>query len=337
MPVPPFKLASALKSGLAPLYLVSGDETLLVEECCDDILARARKDGFAERDVVHVDANYDWQMLREQTGSLSLFSERRIYDLRVPPKQLGRPAADALGDYLSRATDDTLVLIRSGRLDPGQRKSAWFKAIDKAAVVVLVWPISAAELPKWLDARCRRVGLQLDRDALTFLSARVEGNLLAAAQEIEKLWLLAGKGQVDVDTVKAAVIDASHYDSFDAVDAAMAQQSRRLRHILKVLRQEDVAPLAVLGALTSQLGRLRDGNARGLPPERARVVASASARLSGADLDELLQLAMVVDQQVKGMCDGDTWQTLETMFLLLAGATGLRPMARQLHHLRRDA
>lgn len=319
MPTRPTDLARQLERGLAPVYLVSGDETLLVQECCDDILRAARARGFSEREIVDVDRRYQWAGLREQTASLSLFAERRIFDLRVPPKQLDRQASDALRAYLEHPADDTLLLLRTERLDPGQRRSAWFKAIERKGVAVLVWPVSVAELPRWLDARCRKAGLRLEREALAFLSARVEGNLLAAVQEVEKLRILDPPQPLTLQTVQAAVVDASHYDSFDAIDAALAQQMRRVRHVVSVLRQEGVQPLALLGALTMQLKRLQSGVAGGMPPQRVRAFEAARRRLDERRIERMLSLATVADQQVKGMCEGDAWRTLEDMLLLLAG------------------
>jgi DNA polymerase III subunit delta len=335
MQVRPADLGRQLVAGLAPMYLISGDETLLVQECCDDVIARARADGFNEREIIDADKSYDWRTLREQTGSLSLFSAKRIFDIRVPASQFGREASTALREWLARPLADTLILIRSGRLDAKQRKSVWYKDIEKSGVVVQVWPVAAAELPAWLDQRSRKAGLSLDRRALDFLAARVEGNLLAAVQEIEKLRMLDMPSPMSAEAVRAAVADASHYDSFDAVDAALAQQSRRLHHIVGVLRAEGLAPLAVLGALMSQVHRLQAGFPGGMPPQRARIFERARARLSVADLEQLVHLGAVVDQQVKGMREGDSWQTLETMFLLLAGERGMLGMTRRLDALRR--
>jgi DNA polymerase III subunit delta len=335
MQVRPADLERHLGAGLAPIYLIAGDETLLVQECCEQILDCARGAGFAEREVVDVDKGYDWATLRQQTGSLSLFSRRRVFDLRVPPGQFGRGASDALREWLARPVEDTLLLIRSERLDGQQRNSAWFKAIERSGVVVLVWPVTPGELPAWLDQRCRRVGLRLERDALAFLAARVEGNLLAAVQEIEKLRMQELPSPIGIEAVRAAVADASHYDSFDALDAALAQQSRRLHHIVGVLRAEGVAPLNLLGAIGAQVQRLRTGAAVRMPQPKARVFESARARLSAHDLDTLAHLGAVVDQQVKGMREGDPWQTLETMLLLLAGESRLRPLMRNVDALRR--
>jgi DNA polymerase III subunit delta len=335
MPLRPAELARHLGAELAPCYLIAGDEPLLVQECCDDVIAAARRRGFADREVVDVDKNYDWGTLREQTGAMSLFSARRLHDLRVPQALLNREASEALRAWLARPVPDTVLLIRTGRLDGAKRNSAWFREIERAGVVVLVWPVSSGELPGWLDQRCRKAGLTLDRQALAFLAARVDGNLLAAVQEIEKLRLQDLPAPVTLDAVRAAVLDASHYDSFDAVDAALAGETRRLHHIVSVLRAEGNAALAVLGALMLQVHRLRTPGNERLPPQRARVIERARARLAAADLDELVQLAVVVDQQVKGMREGDPWQTLESMFLLLAGERRLRPMLARVDMLRR--
>jgi DNA polymerase-3 subunit delta len=322
--VRPHELGRHLEGELAPVYLISGDEPLIVQEACDDLLASARKNGYTEREVVSVETGYRWSSLVEAAGSMSLFSERRILDLRVPPKRFDREASDVLRAYLENPPDDVLILLRTERLDPGQRRSAWFKAIDATGVVVLVWPLGPQELPRWLSQRCRRAGIELSRDALARLQARVEGNLLAAVQEIDKL-VLAGLPQpVSAQALDAAVLDASHYDAFDLVDGALGGQGPRVKHMVRVLKAEGVAPLAVLGAVVSQLRRLLTDARGGVPPQRQRLINDAKRRLDRRTLEALLNEASGVDQQVKGMVNGDPWQGLEDLMLKLAGARTLR-------------
>ena len=324
MQVRPHEFGRHLEGQLAPIYLICGDEPLIVAEACDDLLARAKAEGYTERDAVAVETGYRWSSLFESAGSMSLFAERRILDLRVPPKKFDREASDVLRAYLEKPVDDVLVLLRSERLDPGQRRSAWFKAIESRGVVVLAWPLGSGELSRWLAQRCRRAGIELSRDALARLQARVEGNLLAAVQEIDKL-ALAGLAQpISAEALDAAVLDASHYDAFDLVDGALGGQSARVRHMVRVLKAEGVAPLAVLGAVVSQLRRLLTDARGGVPPQRQRLINDAKRRLDRRALEELLVDAARVDQQVKGMLNGDPWQGLEDLMLTLAGVQTLR-------------
>ena len=328
MQVRPTELARHLETKLEPVYLVSGDETLIVEESCDAIVARARRDGFSERTVLG-EGSFEWSALAEAANSLSLFAERRVLDLRLPAKAFDKTAAQAIESYLDRATGDTLLLLRTERLEPRQRDGAWFSRIDEAGVVVLVWPVTGSELPRWLAARCRARGIELERAALEFLSESIEGNLLAAAQEIEKLCLLDLPQPISLEALRDAVLDASRFDAFDLIDAALAGDAARVHRVVDVLREVGAQPLAVLGLLASFVRRLATGQRFGMPPQRAKRFEAARARLDAGALETALDLAATIDWQVKGAALGDPWQTLETQCLLLAGAaTWPRPAIR---------
>jgi len=319
MPIQPEALERALERGLAPAYLVAGDETLLVEESCDAIIARARAAGFSERQIIQADSAFEWHRLAEAASSLSLFAERRIIDLRLPVKKLDKEAGEAIAEYLTRATGDTLLLVRTEQLDKRKRDAAWFSRLDQGGVVVLIWPVSADKLPGWLAARCRKAGIALARDALAFLADSIEGNLLAAAQEIEKLRLLDLEQPISLDALRAAVQDASYFDGFDLLDAALAGDGPRVRHIVYVLREQGVEPLAVLGLFGYGIRRLVNKVAGGAPPQRLRLEEAARRRLGESDLAAAVTLSQIVDRQVKGAALGDAWQTLECLALRLAG------------------
>jgi len=323
MAVRPQDLARELARGLKPVYLVSGDELLLVQEACDAIVAAARAAGFDERTLIQGDAAFEWHLLTEQAVTLSLFAQRRLLDVRVAAKQLDKDGADAIGAYLDRADPDTLLLLRCDRLDPKQRNAAWFKRIESTGVALLVWPVGPKELPGFINQRAKRAGLELERDAVGYIANHVEGNLLAAAQEIDKL-ALAGLAQpITLDALVGAIADAAHYDAFDLVDAALDGEPARVRHVVWVLRAEGVAALAVLGSLVSQLRRMCSGDSRGMPPQRERAMRAAKERLRARDVEALLAQAAQVDQRVKGASDGDAWQALESIALRVAGVTDL--------------
>lgn len=319
MQIRPEELPAHLEGPLAPVYLICGGEPLLVQEACDEVIAAARGQGYAERQVMHVDSGFSWAELRNSAANMSLFAERRLLDLRLTPKQFDRAASDALRAYLEAPVEDALLLVRTERLDSRQRNTAWFKAFQKSAGVVQVWPVDVAEMPRWLSRRCERAGITLDRDALTFFSERMEGNLLAAVQEIEKLKLLELAMPVSLAALQDAVLDASHYDAFDLTDAALAGQPGRVRHIISVLRQEGIQPLAAHGSFVSQLRQLIEGPRRGLPKQRERLLRDAGRRLGRAELEQLLIDSALVDQRVKGLREGDPWRTLELLLLRLAG------------------
>lgn len=192
------QLDAALGRGLATCYLVSGDEPLLVGEAADAIRAAARKAGHAERTVFFADRGFDWDAVRQSTQSLSLFADRRLVELRMPG---GKPdkGAQLLSDIAARPPPDVLCLVITGHLDPKAAAAAWVRAFENHGAWVRVWPVDTAALPRWLDGRARRLGVTLDPAAAQMIALRVEGNLLAASQELEKLALLADGARVDAE------------------------------------------------------------------------------------------------------------------------------------------
>ena len=308
---------------LAPTYLVTGDEQLLVDEACDAILAAAKRNGFDERTLFEAAPRALWNDLFAAAANLSLFASKRILDVRIPARGLDRAASDAVRSYLQEPLPDTVLVCRAIGLEWRQRTSAWFKALDKAGVVVPIYPVSARELPQWLEGRCRAAGLHLQRDAIDALAERVEGNLLAARQEIEKLKLLQPTGALGADEVLNAVGDSSHFDTFALIDAAFAGRGDRVHKLRAALQLEGVAIFLVMGALANQLQRARELAAGGkprLPRNRAAAVAAAVRRLGAGGIDALVQECALLDMQAKGMLRGDAWQSLERILLALAGA-----------------
>jgi DNA polymerase III subunit delta len=313
------ELGRELARGLAPVYLVSGDELLLVQEACDAIVAAARAAGFTERVVLHADSSgFNWSDVLQESASLSLFAERRIIDVRVPAAAFGREGSEVLVQYARRPSADTLLLIRAGRVEWKQRSSAWYKALAQAGAVVTIWPISAADLPRWLEGRLQAAGLRCTRDALQALAQRVEGNLLAAVQEIAKLTLHELPQPIAVEDLLGVLEDAAHYDAFELIDGALAGDAARVTRMITNLRQEGVAVFAVLGALVAQLRRM-GGNERP-PPQRQRVIAEFQRRIGARrGIDAILSTCALIDAQGKGEIPGDPWRSLEELLLRLCG------------------
>jgi DNA polymerase-3 subunit delta len=337
MQVKPAELDAELARGLRSVYLVTGDEPLLVMEACDAIVARARDAGFTERVLLELDNGAAFASLHHTAASLSLFAEKRIVEVRTQASAFDKVAGEALVEYLDAAPPDVLLLIRTDRLDGKQRSAAWYRAIDSVGVVVTVWPVTVRELPRWLMERGRRRGAELTREAADYLSWRVEGNLLAAAQEVEKLTLLPGRRPLELDAVAQAITDSSVFDSFDALDAALAGETRRVRHVVEVLELQGVQPLAVLGAVVSQLRRMLAGVPSGkLPPQRERALREAEKRLKRDDLTRFLAEASQIDQQCKGMLSGDQWRSLERLLLAIAGAETVGWLTDDAKLLRRE-
>jgi DNA polymerase-3 subunit delta len=316
------ELERHLATGLKPMYLISGDEMLLVQEASASVIDAAERDGFAERAVIDGSSDMDWDRVFAEAGNLSLFSERRVLDVRLPTKAFDRTASDALRAYLASPYDDTIILMRTGRLEVRQRRSSWFKAVVAAGAVVLVWPLRSHELPRWLEQRSRAAGLELTRDAIALLADSVEGNLLAALQEIQKLKLARSESRIDVDALRDAVGDASHFDTFELVDAAFNAAPERVRKMIRVLRQEGVPVYLIMGVVTSQLRsaqKIAMGGRPQLSSQRARVLQGLANRFGVSGLERALSECALLDLQAKGMLRGDAWQSLECLLVSLAG------------------
>jgi DNA polymerase III subunit delta len=331
--VKPEALAGHLDGALAPAYLIAGDETLLVEEACDAIIAAAREAGFTDRSVLQVDGNFNWNDVTQDAASMSLFAARRVIDVRVPGGKFERDASEVLRRFAERPPPETLLLIRTTRLDGKQRTSSWFKALDRVGAIVLFWPMDFKELQRWLTGRARRSGLTLQSDALALLAERVEGNLLAAAQELKKLELAGLKSPISLEALLSLLEDSAHYDAFDLIDSMLAGDGTRVSRMARSLREEGIAPFAVLGALTSQLRRIPSGS-KGMPPQRQRLLRDFMARMGSLDsLERVLAECALIDAQAKGQIAGDAWLSLEDLLLRLCG---VRPLSggSPLRHLR---
>ena len=331
MRIYPEKLHGHLQQQLLPVYLVSGDEPLLLQECCDQIRARAVEQGCSEREVLDAGASsFNWQDILQSATSMSLFAERRLVELRLPGGKPGADGSKALCEYLEIAGGDDVLLIVSGKIDKQSTNSKWYKALDKAGATIQVWPVDARELPRWLQQRVRQAGL----DALQLLCEKVEGNLLAAVQEVEKLKLLASDGRITLQTVTEAVSDNARYNLFDTVDSALRGDAAASLRMVQGLRGEGTEPPVVLWALLREIRTLRlarqavdNGQAAqqaltGLRvwKNRMSMMQGALARHDKASLDALLEQAARVDGSIKGFSDGRPWDNLEMLVLGLATA-----------------
>ena len=338
MQLKPEQLDAHLRKPLAPVYFISGDEPLRVLEAADAVRAAARGQGYDEREVLTVQANFDWSTLMSEAGNLSLFSQRRVIDLRMPGGKPGADGSRALRSYAEQPPDDTLLLITAGKLDKSARDGKWVQALDKAGVVVIVWPLSAQEFSSWIQRRMRQRGLEPTAEAVALLADRVEGNLLACRQEIEKLYLLQGEGVVDASAILTLVADNARYDVFALVDSALSGEAARSVRILQGLHAEGVVPQIVLWALSRELRQLAVMAAavapgqpvaavvtryRIWPQARKAIVAAALQRLSVTQCTALLQQCARVDRISKGQAAGNAWDELVQLTLTLAGNQAL--------------
>jgi DNA polymerase-3 subunit delta len=315
----PEQLEAGLARRLAPAYLIAGDEPLLTQECSDAVRRRARQDGFTEREVHYVERGFDWNALAGSLSSLSLFASRRLVELRFRTPGAGEGGADLFRRLAESPPDDVVLLGMAPKLDRRQQQSAWVQAFVGGGVLVEARPVEPPALPAWIEGRLRRAGLRADAEAVRLLAERVEGNLLAAHQEIEKLRLLYDQGDLDAERVRAAVADSARYDIFKLADAALAGDLGRALRILAGLRAEGLAIPQVLWPLVREIRSLvrvrwfldegmsaQAAMARaGVWRNRAGMVQRAVARHDAAALRALARKAALVDRVSKGDLPGN--------------------------------
>ncbi|WP_457669894.1 DNA polymerase III subunit delta, partial [Thiolapillus sp.] len=244
------QLESHLAGELAPVYVVTGDEPLQLGETADAIRAAARQAGYLSREIFEADARFDWNRLAEEASALSLFAEQKIIDLRLPSGKPGTVGGKALVSYCENLPQDTLLLLTLPKLP---LTSKWMKALDKAGVVIQVWPVDERQLSRWVQQRMRMAGLQAEPGVAEMLAEQTEGNLLAARQEIEKLALLFGHEKITQEQAAAALSDSSRFDVYALVDAALAGKAQRCTRIIAGLRAEGVPLPVVLWALAREV------------------------------------------------------------------------------------
>lgn len=327
------QLPAHLERELRPIYTVYGEEPLLVIEAADAIRAAARRQGFVEREVLTALAGFNWNELHHATGNMSLFGGRQLIDLRIPTGKPGREGGAALQDYCARPSPDALLLVTLPGLDWTEEKAVWLKALTEVGVTVKLVPPSLSELPSWIAGRLQRQKQTTDGDGLRFIAERVEGNLLAAHQEILKLGLLYSEGRLSLDQVRDAVLNVARYDLDGLRESLLGGDLTRLTRTLDGLRQEGEAPPLVLWAMTEEvraLAQVKSGIASGKPVElllkearvwgaRQSLFKKALARVSAAQVAAALSLAARIDRQIKGIGSGDVWDEFIRLGMLLSG------------------
>jgi DNA polymerase-3 subunit delta len=327
------KFEADLARDLAPIYLISGDEPLLMAEAADTVRARARAEGFSEREILTTDRYFDWGELAAVGGAMSLFADRRLIELRIPNGKPGTAGSKALAEFAASPPEDVLLLVTTPRLDKRTMQSGWVKALGKAGRVLQIWPPERGQLPRWVADRMRGVGLEPGPGVAELIADRVEGNLLAADQEVRKLSLLVEPGKVSTEDVARAVADSSRYDVFDLVDALDQGDMPRGHRILAGLHGEGVEPVLVLWAIARELRALataswetdrgtREGQALrsvGIWPKRQPAARAAMRRHGRSGLLGLVRRAAEVDRVIKGARPGRPWQSLADLVTAIAG------------------
>ncbi|MFY8104299.1 MAG: DNA polymerase III subunit delta [Ramlibacter sp.] len=354
MQLAPAQLEAHLHKGLRSLYTLHGDEPLLVQEAADAIRAAARQQGYTERSVHTVaGAHFDWSPVLAAGGSLSLFADKQIVEIRIPSGKPGKDGSTALQQVAeqARGNDSTLTLVLLPRLDRMTMQGAWFGALESFGVTLKVDPVERPQLPQWIAARLGRQGQRVmageeGQRTLQFFADRVEGNLLAAYQELQKLALLYPAGELRFEQVEAAVLDVARYDVFKLSDAVLAGQVVRVQRMLDGLQAAGVAEVLVHYTLSEDiraLKRVRDALDAGRPlpmalreqrvwGQKERLFERVLPRLTAPVLDELLHAAHVVDGIAKGLKSpgwpASGWQALHRLAQALCQACAAPTAAR---------
>ncbi|MCP3722135.1 DNA polymerase III subunit delta [Paraburkholderia sp. CNPSo 3272] len=358
MQLRPDALEPHLARGLAGLYVVYGDEHLLAQEACDRIRAAARAAGFTDRSVFTVERGFDWSSLLGASQSMSLFGDRQLVELRIPSGKPGKEGADALKTLAAASNPDVLMLVTLPRLDAATQKSGWFTALADSGVALKIDPVERAALPNWIGQRLALQGQRVasgedGRRALQFVAERVEGNLLAAHQEIQKLGLLYPEGVLNFEQIHDAVLNVARYDVFKLNEAMLTGDVGRLARMLDGLQGEGEASVLVLWAVVEEIRtllRIKRGVAAGKPlamllrenrvwGPRERLIGPALSRLSEATLERGLALAARLDRQVKGLSGQsradwrnalppDAWDGLFELAMTVAAPREGAPQAR---------
>jgi DNA polymerase-3 subunit delta len=331
----PDQLASHLQhSGLAPIYFVSGDEPLQKLESIDQIRMAARAQGYEERLVFNVDKSFDWNSINEASANLSLFSSRRIIELCMASPKPGKEGGKVLFEYTKQLNEDNLLIISSDKLDKAAQNNKWVKAVEKVGALIQVWPVNPALLPGWIQTRLQSKQKRITQDAARLIALRVEGNLLAAQQEIDKLILLIDKDSIDIEDVIAAVADSSRYDVFDLIESAFLGDTDRTLHMLQGLRNEGTEPMALFGAWMWEFRRLcsikhqqeAGASLEGLyksyriRDQKKRPMNAVLQRHSSKSFDHLLKFCATIDRTLKSSRRDQAWDQFNALLLAIAGA-----------------
>ncbi|HUQ74732.1 MAG TPA: DNA polymerase III subunit delta [Burkholderiales bacterium] len=315
-------LPQQLAKSLLPAYVIHGDDPLLAMEAADAVRAAARKAGFAERQVLEPGRSFDWSEFTHAAASLSLFADKKLIELRLPNGKPGTQGAAALAGYCEKPNPDQLLLITLPRLDRTGQGSAWFNGLARLGAVVDIWPLERSRLPAWIAERLARQKQRAPREVLEFLAELVEGNLLAAHQELQKLALLAPEGELALEVVQEAVASVARYDPYDAAEALVSGDLERYVRVIEGLRGEGEPPTFVLFVISGALFALQEGSAdRIFNRTLRRAVEGAGRRFPPRKVEQAIADAAALDRTIKGVGIGEPWEAFLRLGLNLIGGS----------------
>jgi len=318
------RLASQVQKQIATLYVLFGDETLLILEAMDLILSHARQQGFTEREIYTVEQHFNWQNILNASNSLSLFGTQKIIDIRIPSGKPGKEGAAAIDAYCHTLSPDVLTLVTLPKIDKATQNTQWFKTLENYGSVISVNSIEREQLPDWIAKRLAQQQQKTDAAALRFMADQIEGNLLATHHEIQKLALIYPAGNLTLEQIRAVIFNMARYDIYQLADALIAPDSVRYSRILNGLQEEGTAPLLILNVLAEQIRQLiaiqkgiNAGQSTSAILQSARVwgnrqkiVLHAARRINSERLYHAILHAARIDRMIKGVLDGDIWNEL---------------------------
>ncbi|UJP06153.1 MAG: DNA polymerase III subunit delta [Nitrosomonas sp.] len=325
------QLAQHLGKHTAPLYTLFGNEPLLMQEAADLIRHHAYRQGYTERELFVADQHFDWQNLLSAGSNLSLFGDRKFIELRIPSGKPGKEGGKAIETYCAALSIDTVTLVALPRIDKQGQTAKWFKALETTGTMIPVYTVERAQLPDWIGQRLAQQQQKTDNVTLRFLADQIEGNLLAAHQEIQKLALLYPGGELTFEQVKDVVLNVARYDVFQLADAMIAADAARFVRILNGLQGEGTAPPLILATLAEsirQLITIQQGVANGQSSvqllqvarvwgDRQQLVMTAAKHTKPQSLIRALLHAATIDRMIKGVMPGDVWDELLRLGLRL--------------------
>ena len=318
------QLETQLRKGVAPLYAIHGAEALLALEAADRIREAARKDGCTEREIFFAEPGVDWNRLGAAASNLSLFASKRLVELRIPTGKPGAEGGKAIEAWASKLPDDAITLVVLPELDWQQQKTKWFEALERNGVLVEAKPVTRDELPEWLAERLSRQGQRASVETLEWLADRVEGNLLAAKQEVEKLALLLPKGEIALAQLREAVTDVSRFERDTLLEAIHGDDAARIPRIVASLEAEGEPLPLLLWTLTEELRTLESIRAgqrprRYMPPDRMQALQRTARRHDAASFDRETLRAHRIDRMIKGVETGDPWDAIVDLAMGISG------------------
>ena len=252
------QLKNHISGELLPVYIVMGNEALLVDETCRYLKKLAKQHGFTETHIFQANAKFNWQELFNEQQSLSLFSEKKLLELHLDSGKPGKAGSKAFGDFIAQQSPDTLLLLRLPKLTAATQKAKWFTQLEQAGLAITIWPMKAEQFPQWLARRLQRAKLKTNTAGLKLLAELTEGNLLAAKQNIEKLSLLYTEGELSVAQIEACLSDNSHFDVYALLQTILQQDTSKSIAVLNKLHASSAEPTLILWVLHKELFLLAD-------------------------------------------------------------------------------